>query len=911
MSSNSILVTGDFIVDRHIYEGRRHRFSEKVESGVRLTPQLGGAALIHSLLVSALEPGQDVPTASRWASHLAVTGSILGPTASHLDAPEQAYAFWRPFPTHAPREKQFWRVSEAMGFGSIPREVDHRWPQAPDLPAEPEIVVVSDGGLGFRSSPPDWHPERFDAARWIVLKTSAPIMSGPLWTRLASKNRDKLIVIVSAADLRTLPVRVSRGLSWEETIQDLVQALAPTGEAHSLTQCRHLIVTFQSEGALWLDFTRASRGPGRREQTTASLVYDGSALEGDHSSTIEGGAFGFSSCMAAAITRELTFDLERPNLAAALEGGLSAMRDLCEAGHGPATEHPHGFPAERLSSVIRKPTYVYSRALFRWEQAAENDWSVIRESQRGKAATYDLARLVLLRGPIALASVPHLRVGALITADRQEIESLRTLHQVVQRYDQQDSGKKPLSIGVFGAPGSGKSFAVRELAGNLVAHSKWIEFNLSQFNDAADLIGAFHQIRDLVLQGNRPIAFFDEFDAQGYRWLKHLLAPMQDGRFQEGQITHPIGKCIFVFAGGTSWTYETLGPEPDHHSTDEDEANRMFRLAKGPDFKSRLDAYLNVVGPNPRVVHVTSRDRGQEADEAFGGRWFRLDRGDVYFPVRRALMIRSELKCKPDDKLDIDAGLVHALLRVDRYTHGARSLGKILQPFIAARPGPLRRSLLLPKSQLAMHVSAEGFMELCSNAPSMPYASHDPLTEQQIDIIAPAIHETFRELGRKRGGLKGEIDKELAALSDFYKESNRAAAGRMLEILNLVGLQLVDGLATATDEAAIRSLLEYSLEALAEAEHDMWMEWHLARDWRYGPKTDTAKRIHQCLRPFTQLPKTETDKDRDSIRHYPDFARRAGLKIVLVEPGVERGKTTGSPRTRARRSLRRSKGRSR
>jgi hypothetical protein len=254
---------------------------------------------------------------------------------------------------------------------------------------------------------------------------------------------------------------------------------------------------------------------------------------------------------------------------------------------------------------------------------------------------------------------------------------------------------------------------------------------------------------------------------------------------------------------------------------------------------------------------------------------------------------------------------VHALLRVDRYTHGARSLGKILQPFVAARPGPLRRSLLLPKTQLAMHVSADGFVELCSNAPPLPYASHDPFTEQQIDIIAPAIHETFRERGRKRGGLKEAVDKEFGALDDFYKESNRAAAGRMLEILNLVGLQLVDGLATATEEAAIRSLLEYSLAALAEAEHDMWMEWHLARDWRYGAKTDTAKRIHQCLRPFTQLPKVETDKDRDAIRHYPDFARRAGLKIVVAGPGADTRKAAGSAPGRARRSRRRSKSRTR
>ena len=33
------------------------------------------------------------------------------------------------------------------------------------------------------------------------------------------------------------------------------------------------------------------------------------------------------------------------------------------------------------------------------------------------------------------------------------------------------------------------------------------------------------------------------------------LAPMQDGRFQHGQLNHSIGKCVFVFAGGTSLSF--------------------------------------------------------------------------------------------------------------------------------------------------------------------------------------------------------------------------------------------------------------------------------------------------------------------------------------------------------------------
>jgi hypothetical protein len=40
--------------------------------------------------------------------------------------------------------------------------------------------------------------------------------------------------------------------------------------------------------------------------------------------------------------------------------------------------------------------------------------------------------------------------------------------------------------------------------------------------------------------------------------------------------------------------------------------------------------------------------------------------------------------------------------------------------------------------------------------------------------------------------------------------------------------------------------------------------------------------LNHLLEAFAQLPKPDTDNDRTSIRHYPDFARKAGMKIVLA-----------------------------
>jgi hypothetical protein len=66
--------------------------------------------------------------------------------------------------------------------------------------------------------------------------------------------------------------------------------------------------------------------------------------------------------------------------------------------------------------------------------------------------------------------------------DRREIEGLRSLRQLMLSYHNSGTQKHPLSLAVFGTPGSGKSFGLKQIAEAIFEDkNQALEFNLSQF----------------------------------------------------------------------------------------------------------------------------------------------------------------------------------------------------------------------------------------------------------------------------------------------------------------------------------------------------------------------------------------------------------------------------------------------
>lgn len=865
--TKTVLVTGDVIVDHHIYQGVRATPAASGKLGTVERHTGGGALLLDELLTDIGQLAAKTQSSYSVVSGVKRDGLDCFPSGLH------GYGVWQLYATDKKCKDKVWRLAQPLGYG----EQKDRSPIPPfdseTLKTPADIVVLDDGGLGFRvSNAADAWPICLRDAespppQWVVIKMAHPIADGDLWRTVTSERfAGQTVLVASIEDICRMEVRITSGISWERTALDLVYELLNNPALSPLLKCQHCIISFGSEGALHVDMSN-------REAPMCRLIFDPEHMEGDWSESrgIEGGVFGFMSCLTAAIVSHLAGGEATDPVGQGIKAGISAMRVMHRNGHGEVGKGEPQIPINEIASEILAPKEAFASVLV--PVPGEDGGAMFRSwaIMAGQSATDDvpkepllgIARRVALLGPAALDDIPFQRFGDLFTVDRNEIESLRNLRQLIRDYDNLDKGKKPLSVAVFGAPGSGKSFSVKQIAKAVLDDKVPIlEFNLSQFSDTRELIGALHQVRDKVLKGSMPVVFWDEFDSNKFKWLQYLLAPMQDGAFQEGQIVHPIGKCVFVFAGGTSCDFENFGPPKG--TTDEYE---QFKLAKGPDFKSRLSGYLNVLGPNQRQTY-----------DANSSEWID-DPTDICFPVRRALLLRVFLKHFGNQRLWIDRGVLSALLEIDRYKHGTRSMENVINQMVTrGAAGQVRRSDLPPAEVMSMHADYDKFMSIANR--DLKFMTH-------ADTLAPAIHEYYRELSPSP-----KTDMPYDELAENYKADNIAAAQRLPFIVGLIGLYVVPAdTATSDTDDEIHHLIENYLELLAEAEHDGWMDCKLANGWTFGPKRDDDLRIHHLLKPYADLTEEQKDKDRDSVRHYPAILVGIDYKIVSSLPREQKVST--------------------
>ncbi|OJJ96695.1 hypothetical protein ASPACDRAFT_63586 [Aspergillus aculeatus ATCC 16872] len=427
-----------------------------------------------------------------------------------------------------------------------------------------------------------------------------------------------LVIILDADDLRDDGIPISRNLSWEKTATHTVELFKSAKLLGDTKTKIQWIIRFSQAGVVVL-----KEGPKPQNE----IYFDSENGEGDvigprsipRSAVKAAFLSGFIFSMVAQRKQRTQRNKRlKYKLMPAIKRGLCSIHSLGRKKFPDLKNFAKlSLQYPKLKPKMKSGPYL-GRATI---PSNKQKWSILQQSEeQGNTANqtlenniFNLATRIVNSGiKKTLKSVPIVKFGEIVAADRSTIENFHTISNKIEEYLQDDS-KKPLSIGVFGAPGSGKSYGIKQIIRKVTrknsvedpsgdsegeteeetdedivdesdgaADEESVEetngvsgitfngvsqkypemyYNLSQFLDYSNLVVAFQKVRDKIVSDQVPIVYFDEFDTTlggELGWLKYFLAPMQDGTFFDHGDNRPIGKAIFIFIGGTAHTYEAF-----------------------------------------------------------------------------------------------------------------------------------------------------------------------------------------------------------------------------------------------------------------------------------------------------------------------------------------------------------------
>lgn len=893
MKKKTILVSGDLVWDTHLARlntAPQGYFQTHQHS--QLHQREGGAWFVAQLIEQALAGHRMVETQSLDVELLRPTPPAAGEMCA-AGGVAHAFSVWAWHGKDQKDPNAAWHISEFLGCQEADWSSGKGLPAVPALPEAPDLLVIDDLGLGFASHEEAW-PDclrgRAPAPQRVLIKGWPPF-DRPLYAKLLAPDQaDKVTVLVGAAALRDHGASLSCGESWDRTLEEIQAEFQPGGLCWPLRFCRRVVVVFGRSAAAV--FSRVPRSPLEATQLPPALqferlVFDPGVLEDTWGRELPKLTFGTGTAMAAVMAVHELMDVS-PSSHVTMSRGLAAARWLHRLGAGqnattldltaaekkafvldeaklPEGDFRSGYPRELLDacelnvSETNVPPTLLTDAL-------GNDEDFLRVA----------ALNVVHHGPRrSLRSVPQMAMGHFFTVDREEIESLNTVRHLIVDYVNRPTDRRPLSIAVFGPPGSGKSFAIKEIAAQLYGKERTvIEINLSQLPSLNELHEAFHRVRDASVKGQIPLVFWDEFDTSRddvpLGWLKEFLAPMQDSHFVAHGNEHPFGKCIFIFAGGTSATFQAFDKSRLSFSDDANErtAGQNFREVKGPDFISRLRGHVNVKGPNPREGSSVRRD--------------------PVCMLRRALLLRGLVQKHHPAMIDAKTGrlsmaapVANAFISAECYLHGARSMEAIVS---LSKPSPSQRfgpSALPQASVVTMHVSPD-FITIAGDRERYHISPED------VETLAREKHEAWLatkkghgySYGKERSDIEPKTHPLLLPweqLSEDERDANRNPASLGVQRLAALGFEIRPATAALPSSPPLDA---DALRKLCHAEHRRWMREKLLQGRAWAPTTNDHLYLHADLRSADLLGADEASLDRSIIDALLAYLNKKGLILV-------------------------------
>lgn len=149
------------------------------------------------------------------------------------------------------------------------------------------------------------------------------------------------------------------------------------------------------------------------------------------------------------------------------------------------------------------------------------------------------------------------------------------------------------------------------------------------------------------------------------------------------------------------------------------------------------------------------------------------------------------------------------------------------------------------------------------------------------DTIPRAIHLAYVRDRQAAGEIEvtNPAIRPWDELPETLKQSNRDQAAHMRIKLRGIGCDVEPAEGEGLGPGAF-DFTSAELEALAQVEHDRWMEERIDGGWRYGPEKDVDQKLSPSLVPWSELDEGVKELDRDVVRHLPEMVSLAGYRIV-------------------------------
>ena len=195
-----------------------------------------------------------------------------------------------------------WRIQDIVHVGqNVQPSLNNQ--VSKDIEAA-DLVVFQDWGLNIRHFD---IPELSASLKnkWVIYRSFTPIFEGTLWQEVQNSSGSKKIIILRADDLRELNTSISKGLSWEQTIQDVINEIfiKRNVSLHPLRVNEYVIISFGCTGTLLIHNNLDKPG----DNPEIKIFFDSMGIEGYWEKAHPGYLPGDLELLAALLAKEILY----------------------------------------------------------------------------------------------------------------------------------------------------------------------------------------------------------------------------------------------------------------------------------------------------------------------------------------------------------------------------------------------------------------------------------------------------------------------------------------------------------------------------------------------------------------------------------------------------------------------------